>query len=389
MKRLQFVLLAVILLMQGSLLSARSVTLPPPDGPLAIGYMTVDLPTPHDDELTSAPDDKRILNLEIWYPAAPGSSDGARPLFSPAMQDALSRQFPFPAGFADGSRSSAELDASPAGGRYPVVLFSPGLSFPVALYQSLAQALASHGYVFVGVNHPHGTSFIEYADGSHLDNSAWPAIEDESRRQAFLARHAQVWETDLQMVLDWLRGSGLPPGLAGMIAGQAIGGLGHSYGGTAMGRLTRDGLVDAAVILEGAVRDPADETARGQLVTRVPLMHVIGGYNRLEHEGEQYLPSPGAPVYQAVVSGTGHAELSDLILLYAQVADADWHARHRYDLDPDRVQQIVADHARAMFDHYLKGEDASVLLRPKSYAAKVASPREGGYPEVDLSIAVD
>ena len=367
----------------------QTVSLPPPSGDHSVGYATLDLETGQADDLSTQPGDRRTLKLEIWYPATPSPSHRAGPAFSPKMQDALSEQFPFPHGFANATATHSVVNAEAAGQSLPVVLFSPGLSFPVSLYQTFAEQLASNGFVFVGVNHPHGVSFIEYADGSTLDRSAWPAFDDREERERFLAEHASVWEADLIETLKWIREGAKKSPIAGHVSLERIGGLGHSYGGTATGRLARDGLIKAAVILEGAVRDPKDSESRGFLTTSAPLMHVIGGYNRLEMEGRQYRPSRNAPVYQIIINGAGHAHLSDLILLYAQVADDEWHARHRYELEPDRILKITTDHILAMFDHYLLGREANVLLRPRSSADRTSSPSRGGYPEVELSIAID
>jgi len=94
-------------------------------------------------------------------------------------------------------------------------------------------------------------------------------------------------------------------------------------------------------------------------------------------------------VYQVVIEGTGHAYFSDLIYLYRHHADADWKQRHRYETDPGRVLQITRDYLVAFFGRYLQGTDSGVLLRPVGLKDRLAGPRTAGYPEVDLSIAVE
>lgn len=361
--------------------------LPAPGGPYSIGAWSGALQTAAADELTAAPGDRRRLGLTVWYPAVRAGE--ARPWASPAMGAALARQFPFPEGF-ERSVTGHATEAPPAAeGPLPVIVFSPGLSFPPVLYQSLFERLASHGYVVVAVGHPHGVALVEYPDGTSITMEDWPSIDDEAEREAFLARYAAVWQADLEAVLDWVEAGAPSSPVAAHVDTDRIAAMGHSYGGTAVGRLSADPRVDATVLLEGAVRDPADENSRGHLVVTAPLMHIIGGYNRLEHEGAQYRPGPDAPVYQVVINGTGHAQLSDLIYLYSHYADAAWHERHRYETDPERVLQIISDHALAFFARYLNdSEEDAVLLRPKSYADRVADPGRAGYPETELSITV-
>lgn len=355
--------------------------------PAPVGYAHIDLETDQDDALTPQSGDTRRLSLEIWYPAAQAGTP--RPWASTEMGAALSGQFPFPDGFEASVSAHAAADASIADGTFPVILFSPGLSFPVALYQSFTENLAAHGYIVVAVNHPHALAHIDYADGTVRDMSHWPRISDEAERQRFLAEHAGVWQADLVEVLDEIDDWDTPRAgnpVAGHIDLSRIGIAGHSYGGTAAGRLSRDPRIGAAVAMEGAVRDPADENSRGHLRVGAPFLHIIGGYNRLEMEIDDYRPSPDAPVYRVVIDGTGHAQLSDLIYLYAHYADEAWHARHRYDLAPDRVLRIAQDHIVAFFDFWLKGEDETPLLHPRGLAERLEGPRTGGFPEAILTI---
>jgi dienelactone hydrolase len=383
---------AVIVLMPFALVASGAndvvIQLPAPDGPYSVGYWKGDLPTKQMDGLSGEPGNMRRLGLSIWYPAAQPSSGPVKPWASEAMGRALSEGFPFETGFQKDISGHSREGASPMAGPLPVVIFSPGLSFPLSLYQSFFEDLASRGYVVLGVAHPHTVALVEYPDGTTLDMAAWPRIEQETERQAFLAAHLSTLDTDLRAVIEWIEAGAPDSPLSGRLDEKRIASLGHSYGGSAAARITHDPRIKAAVVMEGAVRDPADKYSRGKLVVGTPLMHLIGGYNRLEHEGDQYLPAVCAPVYQVVINGTGHAYFSDLIYLYKHYADSEWKSRHRYEIEPARVLQISRDYIAAFLGRYLNDEEPSVLLRPKSYADSVDSPGRGGYPEADLSISV-
>ena len=375
--------LLILLLLPLSAAQAQ-IALPAPEGAASVGVWEGELETGREDTLTPRAGDRRRLAVSIWFPADPDTGT-AKPWASAAMGAALSRQFPFPAGFEQGVTGHARLGASPAGDDLPIVIFSPGLSFPPALYQSFFEDLASRGYVVAAVSHPHGVSLIEYSDGTTLDMAAWPRFPSQPEREAFLARHAAVWTDDLRDVLDWISAGAPGTPVSTRLDLGRIALLGHSYGGTAAARLSADPRAKAVVLMEGLVRDPDNPQFRGSLVAGAPLLHLIGGYNRVEFVGAQYRPGEGAPVYQAVVNGTGHANFSDLIYLYRRHADADWHRRHRYELDPGRVLQISRDYIAAFLDRYLNGAEPATLLRPFPYAA--ASPSVGGYPEIDLTIS--
>ncbi len=361
---------------------AQMLATVPYEGDSPIGYRTLTLQSPRQDVLATQ-GVKRRLQLEIWYPAA--SSRGKLKAWADAdMGHALTEQFPLPEGFQSKIQAHAYVGAPPAAGKFPVVLFSHGLSWPVTLYQSYTEDLASRGYIVIGVNHPHGAALIEYDDHSRLDMSAWPTIKDEPERQLFLARHAQEWAADLTFVLDQITAGSLIADLPADTRRVAV--LGHSYGGTVAGRLSQDPRIRAAIAMEGAVRDPTDKHARGSLTVGAPFLHLIGGYNRLELDNGSYQPSAGAPVYVAVVKGTGHAYFSDLIFFYRAFADDDWKRRHRYEVDPDRVIRISRNVIADFLGRYLSNEKHSVLLDTPSYSDRVDSPTTGGYPELEVRV---
>lgn len=355
-----------------------------PYGERPIGYTSFTLESGL-DELTPQPADRRRLLVEIWFPAEkPGTEP--KPWASDSMGAALARGFPFPGGFQSDIKTHAWLDAKPVPVRVPVIVFSHGLSFPPTLYQSFFEDLASRGYAVLAVSHPHGAVMIEYPDGTRLGMALWPQLKDEGERQRMLAQTADRWAADLSVVIDSIRAGAIPGGP--MLDSSRIALLGHSLGGTAVGKLSRDNRISAVAVMEGDVREMEDDKARGSINVSVPLLHLIGGYNRLELERASYLPGPNAPVLTAVIHGTGHAYFSDLIYFYRSYAKRDWRDRHRYEIDPDRVIRISSDYLAAFFDWQLRDVTGSVLLRRRSYADRVEGPQLSGYPEVDLTIAI-
>lgn len=363
--------------------SVPAIELPRPEGPHAVGYWSTVFRSDRPDDLS--PGAKRELLLEVFYPARPGENL-VKPYATPFVAGWLSKEHPLPEGFAKDVRTHARREARVADGKLPVLVFSHGLSWPASLYQSLTEDLASRGYVVVAANHPHGAA-IDYGNGKALGREAWPNVEGEAAQEATLARRAGDWAADLREVVtevaSWTVVVSNNP-VSGHLDPSRMGAFGHSLGGSAVGRLTVDPRIVAVAVMEGKTR-----TEDGAAVkVEKPLLHLIGGYNRLELEGDGYLPGKDAPVFQAVIQGTGHAYFSDLIYLYRTYADDAWRKRHRYEVEPARVLQITRDYLAAFFDRYLKGQDPGVLLRPVSYQHRVDRPSLSGYPEVDLSIAV-
>ncbi len=373
-RRPAFGVLTSALLLSSSLF-AQAPLLPRPEGTRAVGYWRSTLPVGGDN---------RTLLLEVWYPADAAGTPSVKPYTSPPIAGALGAQLDLRSGWEKSVATHAVENAPPLAGTHPVVVFSHGLSWPVTLYQTFTEDLASRGYVVIGVNHPGGAT-IDYGDDRVLAVSPVAPGASDSARTVALARLAAAWALDICAVLAqlpaWANGTSTP--LAGHldIARTAL--MGHSLGASASALLTADKRVRAVIALEGVLRD----TAQSSLVVAAPFLHLIGGYNRLELENRNYLPSAGAPVYQVIVMGTGHAYFSDLMAIYKSTADSAWLARHRYEVEPLRVIQITRDYAAAFLARYLFDQD-SHLLHPVSYADRVEGPRSGGYTEVDMTIDV-
>jgi alpha-beta hydrolase superfamily lysophospholipase len=355
---------------------AQVPLLPRPEGTHPVGYWR----TTH----AVNRDRTRPLLLEVWYPATTSPTRAFKPYALPSVSKALATQLDLRAGWDEHVSTHAVEGAGALPGSHPVVLFSHGLSWPMTLYQSLVEDLASRGYVVIGINHP-GGAVIDYGGGRVLPFASLPDAASDSARNLALARLTASWADDISAVMaqlpGWANGTATP--LAGRLDLARIALMGHSLGASASGLLTSDKRVRAAIALEGMLRD----TAQSRLVVGAPFLHLIGGYNRLELENRNYVPSDGAPVYQVIVQGTGHAYFSDLMAIYKSTADSAWLARHRYEVEPLRVIQITRDYAAAFLARYLFGLDSS-LLHPVSYAAGVDGPRSAGYPEVEMTIDV-
>jgi predicted dienelactone hydrolase len=258
--------------MLASISAAQDIALPAPAGPYAVGYGAVTFETEADDTLTRRKGDKRKLLLEIWRPVEAGGA--VKSYSTPFISSSLSEDFPFPEGFADAIAVSSRVDAPLAEGEFPVILFSHGLSWPVSLYQSLTEDLASRGYLVIGVNHPHGAA-VDFGSGETRSRDAWPDISDEEKRQLMLSEQADFWANDLKAVADALKAN--PQKISTRyLAGadmQRIGLFGHSLGGTAAGRATDHPAISAVAAMEGNARTPEGEARN----VEKPFLHLIGG----------------------------------------------------------------------------------------------------------------
>ena len=246
--RLLMLLIAAIIVAVSSLWlqSKRPLRLPPPTGPFAVGRLRYELAEPLSVDPT-APDAHRgrRLVLWIWYPAEAGSGRPAayvpEPLRSPmrarngAITNIVIRD-------NDLVRVQARTGAKVAGnGRtYPVLLFKSGLGALALDYTTLAESLASQGYVVVGSDAPHSSVLTAYADGSTVGRTSLghPPADQPSAFEPLV----RLWAADTRYELDALaRLDAQPAGfLAHRLDLSRVGVLGHSFGGATAAEFCRE-----------------------------------------------------------------------------------------------------------------------------------------------------
>ena len=199
--------------------------LPEPTGPAVIGVRDVPSVSPDAD-------------ARLWYPALPGSGTGQPPYTSAATAASLG----VTADVLHDARLRATFDALPAATATPRpgVLLMPGWGSPMALSTSLAQDLASNGYVVLSVEPTLGTE-----DPDHLPaDPAKPARRLEQLRTA----------------LDLMTGPTIAA-LAGPVDANRVAAGGHSIAGAlAMQVSLTDPRIAAAFDLDGWLHGPALDT---------------------------------------------------------------------------------------------------------------------------------
>src|SRR6185295_7987167 len=146
------------------------VTLPAPSGPFLVGRVVYDWAGDTTDPLAPAPGARRELLVWMWYPAENGGS-GTSDYFPAPLRGALEGTVPAvlrlltrdPSKVHGHSRDAALVSARQRS--YPVVVMRGGASAPVVRYSTLAEDLASHGYVVVGFDAPYRTAVVAFPDG--------------------------------------------------------------------------------------------------------------------------------------------------------------------------------------------------------------------------------
>jgi dienelactone hydrolase len=294
----------------GSLwLERRSeLTLPTPTGSFAVGRAIYDWKDDAGmDTLAPAPGTKRELLVWIWYPSAPGPSAAADDYVPAWMRTARTAVRPPPGllGFLTRDLSKVhghsvrDADVSPRPRSFPVVIMRAGASGFVVSYSTLAEDLASHGYVVVGFDAPYRTFTVAFPYGRVMsrppeNNPELCADQPPARQAPCVSRFLTAWTADVAFVLDRLarlNASGPGGKLAGRLDLTRVGVFGHSFGGaTALQFCHDDPRCKAGIDVDG---QPFGNVVQDGL--RQPFMFLLSDHGDLP-EGRPSRSSGHDPV---------------------------------------------------------------------------------------------
>ena len=250
-----------------------------------------------------------------------------------------------------------------------------GLAGLVAGYTTLAEDLASRGYIVVGVDAPYRSSVVVFPDGRTLarapQNDA-DALTGPAQEQLAL-RLVRAWSADQTFVLDRLeRLNAADPRFLHRLDLQRVGIVGHSLGGaTALQFCHDDSRCKAVIDLDGApLGTPvADGISQPLLVllsdhhgdsadeTRTVLANIRAIYQRLP---------PGRRL-QLTLRGSNHFQFADdAALLKAPILRGILHAVGLLPLDGRRQLDLTTHLVGAFLDVYLQGASATELTTQSS-----------------------
>ncbi len=188
----------------------------------------------------------RPLMVFAWYPAATAST-GRTARYIPGKWGALAAEgyLTIPAARMESIAVSALENAPPAAGAHPALVLLPALGRAPAHYTTLAEDLASHGYVVVGVAPTGSTRNVVFPDG-HVEDGT---VDPDQANVEVDADVVRQWTEDAEFAADHLL---VQSGLASVVDGRRVGIVGHALGGAiAMRVIARDNRFRAAVNLDG------------------------------------------------------------------------------------------------------------------------------------------
>jgi predicted dienelactone hydrolase len=358
------------------------ITLPEPTGHFAVGrtaYTWVN--SAETDELAPSPGAKREVVAWIWYPSAAMTSAAPAEYLPAAWRVALAQhsgvlmsQFFTRDSSLVRTHSTSDPDVSSEQRSYPVVIMRAGGGAMTTDFTTLAEDLASHGYIVVGFDAPYRT-FVVVLPGNRVITRS-PANDPENlpgdQANRLINRLLPMWTSDTAFVVSQLErlNAADPSGkFAGRLDMQRLGMFGHSFGGAqALQFCHDDSRCKAGIDIDGA---PYGSVVHEGL--KQPFMFMLSDHSRelSDPAGRQILADIQS-IYGRLpngrllitIRGANHFSFSDQILLKSHYVIGLLRIFGFDGLEGRRGLAITAEYVHTFFDVYLKDAPAALLNNP-------------------------
>jgi predicted dienelactone hydrolase len=371
------------------------VTLPTPTGSFAVGRAIYDWTDGANlDRLAPVPGTKRELLVWIWYPSAAGQSAMADDYVPAPLRAEVERDLgALLGGFLTRDLSKVHAhsirssDVSPQQRSYPVVIMRAGASAEVWNYSTLAEDLASHGYVVVGFDAPYRTNVVVFPDGRVMrrtpeNNPELCESQEQAQQTQCVNKVLTAWIGDIAFVLDrllQLNSSDASGKFKGRLDLARVGVFGHSFGGATAAQFCHDdSRCKAGIDVDG---QPFGSVIHEGL--RQPFMFLMGDHSRESDPESRQIMANIQSIYDRLpadwrlyvkISGANHFLFSDDgALLKSHIVMRTLRALGVVGIDGRRQLAVTVYCVHSFFDAYLKGTSVSRL--------NLSSPL---YPEIHV-----
>ncbi|KAG8991398.1 hypothetical protein FRB94_012535 [Tulasnella sp. JGI-2019a] len=327
---------------------------------------------------------KRAVEITVYYPSS-GQNDGTCPggtspaLYMPTVMAGLADQgLGIPSGTLESILTDTCLGASAVSSdQRNLIVMSPALGISRLVYQTYTTALAAHGYVVVGIDHPYDAELVEYPDGQLVF-----AVPINGSDPAAVTSRVEIRTKDVQFVLDQVcSNKNLTAGIPVDCGARKVGMFGHAVGGATTADMTIiDQRIAGGINIDGTFYP----TQSGPDVSPDTHFLVIAeeGHNAMtDPTYADWFKTPTANSSErfiATVKGakqatfTDYPVLVDLLGITPSSLPAD-EAAALGTIDGNRISVIIQISFNAWFDLILQGQTAAADALLKN-----------GFPEVDI-----
>jgi pimeloyl-ACP methyl ester carboxylesterase len=379
----------------------RVTTLPAPTGSYQVGRVTYDWTDgARLNPYAPVAGTKQELAVWVWYPAAVKPSSRAAEYLPGYWRSAVERHEGFVLGrllSRDLSRvrsaSWTDADVSSQEAMYPVVVLRAGGGAMSSDYTSIAEDLASHGYVVVSMDAPYRTVITAFPDGrvayrnTQTDFDSMPYAAGEK----FATQMMGAWIEDVKFVLRQLQElNAKDPGgrFTGRLDLERVGIVGHSLGGATAAQFCHDDRqCKAGIDIDGIPFGSVVQEGLHQ-----PFFLILSDH-RKEKSGPEtsivedkmesmYSELPEETRRQAMIDGANHFSFSDQMFTKSPVMIAGLRMIGVMgSLDKRRGIKISDACVHTFFDVYLKGAPTSRLTDLSSRYSELHADFTRAFPK--------
>jgi predicted dienelactone hydrolase len=359
---------------------SRETVLPAPTGSYNVGRVTYDwIDAGRLNPYAPVAGTKQELVVWLWYPADSVTSSQTAEYIPPYWRSALESH----QGFVMSRLLSRDLSrvkshswndtaVSQQEAMYPVIVLRAGGGALSLDYTSIAEDLASHGYVVVSIDAPYRTVVTAFPDGrvalrnTQSDFDSMPyAVAEKAATQAM-----GVWVEDVKFVLHRLKELNLndPSGrFEGRLDLQRVGIVGHSLGGATAAQFCHDDpQCKAGIDIDGIPFGTVVQESLNQ-----PFFFILSDHRKesgpeapivADKMESIYRKLPADTRWQVMIDGANHFSFSDqmftkspvLIFVLQKIGVMG-------TLKKRRGIEIASSCVRVFFDVYLKGAPTGQL----------------------------
>jgi pimeloyl-ACP methyl ester carboxylesterase len=242
--------LSIVSFILTALFPIRSI--PEPTGNLLVGTFSWDIHTDRLELYASDSEATRSFRAQAWYPASTSTTKALWLGDGSFTSQGLAIDFGFPGFIFDHLKnitSHSYDDAPILQGSFPLVIISHGWSGFRQLHTDLAEELASHGFIVIGIEHTYGSVGTVFDDGTKLtvNRDALPSRSTTPNYLDYANALVNTYAGDIVSVLDEIdsyNNNDLRARLFKNINLSSVTVIGHSTGG---GAAVKAGISDDRV----------------------------------------------------------------------------------------------------------------------------------------------
>lgn len=341
--------------------------LPAPTGPYLLGTDIFHLIDPlRDEEFTEETGDNREFMMQLWYPRENTSIGDLVPYMDYHTFHWLKQQSPLPLFMIPDHaytfiHTHALTNAIPTrkNTSFPLIIFSHGYDGVRAIYTSLIENLASHGFIVAALDHPYIAGITVFPDGRIINLA--PVPTNPAKREEYFHKALDAVTGDITCALNFLTDLARTNITWNHLLDLShVGVYGHSFGGGAAAMICHlDDRVTAGLALDGYFQ--GDVVDQG--LDKPFLMMLAEGHFDKDTVTQTLWTKITGGAYRAEVMGSTHYGYTDVGLLLSHLTPLLPRQTVGFGtIEPKRLIHITNAYEQAFFGIYLTGENLESLL---------------------------